>query len=106
MPELARTVWVTDERGRPHRFGPGSPPPEWAAVKIRNPRAWATGGKPAPQQTAPPVPSAASPPPRSGAGSGGAAWRAFAAQHGVDGAGLSRDELMAELVERGVIKEA
>lgn len=104
MRELVRTVWVTDKRGRPHKFGPDAPPPAWAAAKIRNPKAWSAAPEPKRKETA--AASVDGPPPRSGAGSGGAAWRAYAARHGVDGEGLSRDELLAELVERGVIQEA
>jgi hypothetical protein len=102
MARLATHVHVQDDQGQNHVFGPGDDVPDWAAKAITNPNAWAD--KPAKQEPnggqAP-----AGEPPRGGAGSGRDAWAAYAAEKGVtvpDDA--SRDDIIAALVEAGVVE--
>jgi hypothetical protein len=41
MATLATNVHVTDDEGTAHVFGPADEVPEWAQVRITNPKAWA-----------------------------------------------------------------
>lgn len=43
MSRLTCYVYVTDDNGAVHGFGPGSTVPDWAREKITNPHAWAPG---------------------------------------------------------------
>ncbi len=43
MGELIATVHVTDADGNDKIFSPGDDVPAWAAEKITNPKAWASG---------------------------------------------------------------
>jgi hypothetical protein len=102
-------------------FEAGTVPPVWAADRITNPDAWAPAdleheleapaGSPAatpdPERETPagaPDPAGTSSgaseeivdePPRSGKGSGKAAWAAYLVAHGLDPAGLDRDAMIS-----------
>ena len=103
---LARFVYVADAAGRTHGFGPGDTVPAWAAQRITNPAAWADppvaddppsafpAGRSAQQV-------AAGPPPRAGAGSGRAAWAAFAAGKVDVTDDMRRDDIVAALQAAG-----
>lgn len=41
MRTLGTTVHVYDDDEKPHVFGPGDTPPDWAIAKITNPAVWA-----------------------------------------------------------------
>lgn len=119
MARLAGFVHVRDADGAPHVFGPNDDVPDWARVKIRNPRAWVDGADPEPRPQAP-APDrtvrtdqqatqavqpadAPEPPPRGGRGSNAVAWRAYADAMGVQVApDADRDDVIAELDERGI----
>lgn len=99
MARLATHVHVQDDQGQNHVFGPGDDVPDWAAKAITNPNAWeeAPVGIPAAR-------TAGGEPPRAGKGSGRDAWAAYAAEHGVDvPEDASRDDIIAELEQRGVV---
>lgn len=101
MARLATYVHVTDEDGQSHVFGPSDEVPAWAAKRITNKKAWAEA-----PETDDGEPSNGEPP-RSGRGSGRDAWAAYAAEHGAEAPeGASREEIIAELEERGVIARA
>ncbi|MGH8878164.1 MAG: hypothetical protein ACRD0P_12605 [Stackebrandtia sp.] len=88
---LRTHVHVTDAAGRAIVFGPGDDVPAWAADKITNPRAWTSAPVGGPSVRANPEP-----PPRHGAGSGKAAWAAYAAALGVTvEGGASREDIIA-----------
>lgn len=44
MRTLGTTVHVFDDDEKPHVFGPGTTPPDWAIAKITNPAAWVESG--------------------------------------------------------------
>lgn len=46
MANLRTVVYVRDEGGRLHRFGPGDDVPGWASKKITNTAAWDDGEAP------------------------------------------------------------
>lgn len=91
MATLKSSVHVTDDNGTPHVFAAGDVPPEWAAKKIVNPKAWAEDSAPA--ERAPRDPSTV--PPMSGSGSGMADWTAYAEAHNVD---ISEAKTRADVV--------
>lgn len=120
-------VHVSDEHGTPHVFGPDDQLPDWAVEKIANPKVWDDDGGVQAAQTgqaegpaAPPAtpdqPDDAGgesgggdrgelpePPPRSGSGSGAAAWHRYAAAAGVPvGEDAGRDDVIAALEAAGV----
>lgn len=114
MARLNTTVFVVDPDGRDRPFGPGEDLPDWAAKQISNPDVW-DGEPPAhirgqddakkePASQAPAA-SAAQEPPRSGKGSGRDAWAAYAASRSVEVKGdASRDDIIDQLAERGLIE--
>jgi hypothetical protein len=131
MPRLRTTVHVTDENGATRIFEAGQDVPDWAATQITNPDVWEgelpphLQGEQDPSQPpeTPSAPVGAMPPhaqgtpvaaqsetgsgepPRSGKGSGKEAWAAYADSLGVDVPGdASRDDIVAHLVERGLIE--
>lgn len=114
MPRLRTTVHVVDQEGRTRAFGPGEDLPDWAAGQITNPDVWEgelpphldENGEPQPRVAASAAPPAQlQEPPRAGKGSGREAWAAYAAQHGVEvDNDASRDDIVAHLVERGLIE--
>lgn len=135
MARLKTTVFVVDPDGRDRSFGPGDGDlPDWAVQQIRNPNVW-DGPVPdrpsAPAQppagAAPPLPPAQATeeqangsgqggdpdpvpePPRSGKGSGRAAWEEYARLRGVDAAELgddpAREDIINLLIRRGLIKD-
>lgn len=53
MAQLAKYVFVRDERGRRHTFGPDDEVPSWAVSKITNPSAWGERAPDAPDPVAP-----------------------------------------------------
>jgi hypothetical protein len=105
--KLAYTVVVADDKGNQHTFGTATENlPAWARKAITNPAAWADGSAPDEADTD----NAADtdgPPPKSGAGSGAAAWRAYAkhAEVEVDDK-ASREDVIAALEARGIATEA
>lgn len=75
---LVTTVYVHDEDGQTHIFGPGHDVPDWAQARITNPGVW---GAPVAE---PPVGTAAFP-----EGEPSDEWKladlvAYAKQHGID----------------------
>lgn len=94
---LAATVHVADDVGDPHVFVAGSVPPAWARARITNPHAWAEEREQELELEAAPTGAPDTgpgelvkeptfdilPPPRSGAGSGRAAWVAYAERLGL-----------------------
>lgn len=97
MRRLAAWVHVPDENGATHAFGPDDVVPEWAAVKITNPKAWAKTVDDvvvvespvslvvvsSPPVSPVPVSGGLERPPASGAGSGVEAWSAYAVGLGI-----------------------
>jgi hypothetical protein len=131
-PKLASYVHVQDDSGKTYVFGPTDRVPDWAVSKITNPRAWEGGKVPTPEDPAARVkrlraelaaaesqvsgegstsetPSESDddgPPPKSGAGSGVAKWREYAARHGVEvPADASREDVITALTEADVPTE-
>ena len=118
---LAISVTLLDPGFKLATFPVGSTPPAWAQALITNPKAWASAPESAPApEDAPPAPEEAPPaeapdapaapeedllgelpePPKRGAGSGRAAWAAYADSKGVKYADdASRDDII-ELVEQ------
>lgn len=104
---LRTHVHVHDADGRTHAFGPDEDVPGWAAERITNPKAWA-------DDSADETPAAATPagggerggtgpvsePPRSGPGSGEAAWAEYAAARGLEvPEGAGRKQIIAAVDE-------
>jgi len=96
MRQLISTVHVVDGDGTSHVFKPGDELPAWAFEKVTNPKAFvdvADTGDVDPEQ-----PATTAVPPRSGTGSGYAAWAAYAIANEVDPRGTTkRDEIIALL---------
>ena len=98
-------------------FAPGDEVPDGFAKRITNPAAWGDEpldeGGDLPPGTVPAQngtgqrEDVVAEPPRSGKGSGRDAWAAYAAEHGAEAPeGATREEIIAELEERGVIARA
>lgn len=95
--KLRTYVFVNDERGLPHRFGPGDDVPEWAAKKITNSKVWADTGRSEDTVVEPSTEDTVPEPPKAGPGSGREAWVKYARARGLtddDLDGLSRDEII------------
>lgn len=86
---------VRDEDGEPLCVLPGDEIPDH--VQVINP--YVLGDKE--DKSATPA-NTGGPPPKSGKGSGVRAWRAYAAENGVDADGLDVAEIIAELEGAGV----
>lgn len=130
MPRLRTTVHLTDLEGNTRIFEAGQDVPDWAVEKISNPDVWEgelpkhlQGEQDPTQPPEQPAVAGALPPhdqagqgseqsavgsgepPRSGKGSGKEAWAAYAASLGVEVAeDASRDDIVAQLAERGLIE--
>lgn len=106
---LRLTVYVADDAGDVHGFGPGQEVPDWAAAQIVNPDAWADApadGGGSPEVPIPPAPAVpADPPPKAGRGSSAAAWRAYAAGRVDVTEGMGRDDIIAALDAAGIRTE-
>jgi hypothetical protein len=104
---LRTHVHVIDDQGRPHVFAPGVEVPDWAAEKITNPKAWAEAPKTGAEPGGNGGGRSGGEPPRSGRGSSREAWAAYSAQRGVEAPdSATREEIIAELEERGIIEPA
>jgi hypothetical protein len=114
--ESGQPIHIADPLGQPFVIGVDAEIPPWAehlllAAEVPDADdAGADGESPAdaPQgggEAATPDANGgqpAGPPARAGKGGGVAAWRKYAAEHGVDGEGLDVDEIAAKLREAGV----
>lgn len=93
MRQLVTRVHVNDDEGRDHVFFPGEKVPEWAAKQMGD-HCWVDDGDST---------SEVEVPPKSGKGSGLAAWAKYADAHGVavedDD---TRDDIIAQLVAGGI----
>ncbi len=107
--KLAAYVYVADDGGRVHGFGPGDEVPGWAAARITNPAAWVYEPRHAEVTRAAdpqPVPVADEPPPQAGKGSSRDAWADYATACGVTvDAEQGRDEIIAACAAAGVPTE-
>lgn len=84
-------------------YRPGEIPPSDVAERISNPDAWSGEAEAAePEKSEPPV---VKQPPRKGPGSGGPAWIEFARSKGVTTEFDSKDALIADLEDRGLIEK-
>ncbi|WP_227979979.1 hypothetical protein [Nocardia spumae] len=85
MSRLNCFVYVTDETGGVHAFGPDSALPAWARDKISNPNVWAKDDKTeaAPEADAVDDDHGDGPPPQGGAGASRAKWAAYAEANNV-----------------------
>ena len=89
---LAFSVYAMNEKDEVVWFAPGDDVPSWAAEQITNPSAWETAPKGlkldesggAPADASPDSQDAAEEPPLGGAGSGVAAWKAYAEGLGIE----------------------
>lgn len=82
---LRSYVYLADDNGEVHGFGPGDDVPEWARRKITNPDVWESG-------------VGESEPPRHGAGSSREAWADYASSQGVEvSEDDSRDDIIAKV---------
>lgn len=87
---LRTNVHVHDDNGTSHVFTPRDDVPQWAAERITNPKAWADD-----EATNDDGPGDGEPP-RSGAGSGKAAWAEHAASLGLEvPEGATREDIIA-----------
>jgi hypothetical protein len=93
---LRSHVHVHDDHGASHVFAPGDDVPEWAAERITNPKAWADDEPVTPTAEPEADDVDVSEPPRSGPGSGEAAWAEYAAARGLEVPdGASRKDIIA-----------
>jgi hypothetical protein len=87
-------------------YGPDDEVPAEHAALITNPKAWEGGEAPSTKSEEPSSAQGDEEPPRSGKGSSKEAWAEFAQTHGVQVEdGDSRDDIIAALVEAGVVEE-
>lgn len=90
MNRLTCYVYVTDETGEVHGFGPKSTVPEWARKKITNPNVWATAEESSEGPVAAEVAIGPGgqgddgPPPQGGTGATRQRWAEYAATQGVE----------------------
>lgn len=111
MSTLVYTVYLTDQDGKLHTFGPGSDVPEWARRAIDNSLAWDTppskdeelvfaASEDHGESVASP---AAEPPPQGGPGASRKVWADWAADHKVAVEDdWKRDDIIAACKKAGV----
>jgi hypothetical protein len=85
-------------------YRPGEVPPADVAERIGNPKAWSEEAETQESAKAPESASVKQPP-RKGPGSGGPAWIEFAKSKGVTAEFDSKDALIADLEDRGLIEK-
>lgn len=101
MPKLVAHVHTVSPAGEVVVLKPDDELPEWAVSAVRNPKAWEGGAAPELPEAQP-----AGVPPKTGAGSGVDAWKAYAASKGVDVAALDkREDIVAALEKAGIPTE-
>lgn len=89
MSRLNCFVYVTDDTGAVHAFGPDSVVPDWAEAKISNPHVWDKEADPDIEVGSQDGPDEVDddhgdgPPPQGGAGASRAKWAAYAQANGV-----------------------
>ncbi|MEV0367513.1 hypothetical protein [Nocardia fusca] len=116
MSRLTCYVYVTDDTGSVHGFGPDSVVPDWARKKITNPHVWDSateqpepvavvvgaggGGGEGKNIT---VESADGPPPQGGTGATRQRWADYASSKGVEVRGdWKREDIIAACEKAGV----
>lgn len=117
MARLNTFVHVRDDEGLDHAFGPSDVVPAWAQEKITNPDVWASEGVEPAAATAVPTEKDQKPstegsgtpgpvPPKSGKGSGVAAWKTYATDKGFEfDDDVTREEIIAALEADGIPTE-
>lgn len=85
MSRLNCFVYVTDDAGTVHAFGPESSVPDWAKAKISNPAVWAKDAESDVPGQVDEVDDdhGDGPPPQGGAGASRAKWAAYAEANNV-----------------------
>lgn len=96
---LVSYVHVFDDAGEPHAFGPDDDVPQWALAKMGE-HCFVQDDESDTDE------DIEGEPPRSGKGSGAAAWAKFATANGVDvPEGASREEIIGLLTDAGVVQD-
>ncbi|MCC3333587.1 hypothetical protein [Nocardia abscessus] len=109
MSRLNVYVYVTDDMGTVHAFGPDHVVPDWARNKITNPNVWADAEKAADESAAidsadePATENPDGPPPQGGPGASRQKWADYASAHGVEvEADWKREDIIAACEKAGV----
>lgn len=114
MSALTCFVYLADDNGEVHGFGPRSVVPDWARAKITNPHVWDSPSDPVePHRVAGPatevsradvgVPDQSSPPPQGGVGASRQKWVDYATSKGlVVRSDWKREDIIAACEKAGV----
>lgn len=108
MRRLNTYVYVTDDMGAVHAFGPDHTVPEWAQKVITNPNVWtgqddAAAEEPAVVETVPDGDNPDGPPPQGGPGASRQKWADYAAAKGVEvESDWKREDIIAACEKAGV----